>query len=83
MVRVENYPDLKANTSFLELQEELANTEDRIQAARRFYNGNIRELNNRVQFFPSNIIASICGFKPREFFEIESAVARFTPPVKI
>ena len=58
---VENYPDLKANQNFLDLQEELANTEDRIQAARRFYNGNVRDYNNRVEVFPSNIVARCFG----------------------
>jgi LemA protein len=82
MVRLENYPDLKANQNFLELQGELTNTEDRIQAAYRFYNGNIRENNNRVQFFPTNIIAGMFGFKTREFFELEDEAARQTPKVE-
>jgi LemA protein len=76
----EAYPDLKANQNFLELQRELGNTEDRIQAARRFYNANVRELNTRVEVFPSNIIASTFGFQREEFFEIEE-VAREAPKV--
>lgn len=76
MVRLENYPDLKANTNFLELQRELANTEDRIQAALRFYNGNVRENNNRIQQFPSNIVASLGNFSLRDFFEIDNPDAR-------
>jgi LemA protein len=69
----ENYPDLKANTNFQELQAELVNTEDRIQASRRFYNGNVREYRNKTQSFPSNIVANIFGFPPEaeEFFEVD------------
>jgi LemA protein len=70
----ENYPDLKANQNFLQLQSELGNTEDRIQTSRRFYNANVREYNRRVQSVPSNIIASMFGFKEEEFFEIEPAM---------
>ncbi len=76
---VENYPDLKANQNFLQLQAELANTEDRIQRARRFYNANVRDLNNRVEVFPSNIVAGIFGFQNREFFEIDDAAMREAP----
>ncbi|MBU2500374.1 MAG: LemA family protein [bacterium] len=72
----EAYPDLKANANFLALQQELTNTEDRIQAARRFYNGNVRDLNTRIEVFPSNVIASLFRFRPEEFFEVESAVIR-------
>jgi len=82
LVRVEAYPDLKASRNFLELQQELANTEDRIQAARRFYNGNVRENNNAIESFPGNIVASIFGFPSREFFEIETA-ARVAPQVQL
>ena len=67
----ENYPGLKASRNFLELQNELVDTEDRIQAARRFYNGNVREFNNRVQMFPSSILASVFNFKEAEFFQIK------------
>ena len=69
----ENYPDLKANTNFQQLQEELVNTEDRIQSARRFYNGNVRDYRNKTQSFPSNIVAGMFGFPPEaeEFFEVD------------
>jgi len=67
----ENYPDLKANENFLELQRELSDTENKIQAARRFYNGNVRDLNIAVQSFPSNIIAGMFSFRQEEFFELE------------
>ena len=71
---VENYPDLKANQNFLALQAELANTEDRLQTARRFYNANVREYNRRVQSVPSNIIAGMFNFEEEEFFEVEEAL---------
>ncbi len=67
----ESYPDLKANTNFLELQRELSDTENKIQAARRFYNGNVRDLNIALQSFPSNLIAGIFKFQAQEFFELE------------
>ncbi len=73
MVRVEAYPDLKANTNFLELQHELVNTEDRIQAANRLYNGNVRENNNLVQMFPSNLVAGWFKFEEREYFKVDDA----------
>ncbi len=66
----ENYPDLKASVNFLELQRELTDTEDKIQAARRFYNVNVMELNTKIESFPANIIASIFGFKKMELFEL-------------
>ena len=72
----EAYPDLKASQNFLELQKELVNTEDRIQAARRFYNANVRDLNTRIEVFPSNLIAGLFHFVPEHFFEVESAVIR-------
>lgn len=65
----ENYPDLKANQNFLELQRELTDTEDKIQASRRFYNGNVRDFNTKLQVFPTNLIAGMLGFTAREFFE--------------
>ena len=65
----ENYPDLKANQNFLELQTELSDTENKIQASRRFYNGNVVELNNKIDMFPSSIIAGAFHFGKREFFE--------------
>lgn len=64
----EAYPDLKANQNFLELQRELTDTEDKIQAARRFYNGNVRDFNTKLQVFPTNLIAKQLGFSAREFF---------------
>ena len=67
----ENYPDLKASTNFLELQRELRDTEDKIQASRRFYNGNVRDLNIKIESFPANIVAGLLGFKKRDFFEAE------------
>lgn len=78
----EAYPDLKADRTFLELQKELVNTEDRIQAARRFYNGNVRDYRNKCEAFPSNLIAGLFGFKPRDFFDVDPAV-REVPHVKI
>lgn len=65
----EAYPDLKANQNFLELQRELTDTEDKIMAARRFYNGNVRDFNTKLQVFPTNLMASTLGFTKREFFE--------------
>ncbi len=67
----ESYPDLKANQNFIELQRELVDTENKIQAARRFYNGNVRDFNTKLEMFPTNIIANMLGFKPRDYFEIE------------
>lgn len=69
----ESYPDLKANQNFIELQQELVDTEDKIQASRRFYNGGVRDLNTKIQTIPTNIIASIFGFKSRDFFELDEA----------
>jgi LemA protein len=69
----ENYPELKANQNFLALQSELSNTEDRIQASRRFYNANVQDYNRRVQSFPSAFVARAFGFKEEEFFEIPEA----------
>jgi len=76
----ENYPDLKANQNFLALQSELANTEDRLQTARRFYNANVREYNERVGQFPSMMIARMFGFGLEEFFEIEDAIREAGAP---
>ena len=69
----ENYPDLKANQNFLELQRELTDTEDKIQASRRFYNGNVRDFNIKIETFPSNIIAGMLNFAKREFFAAEES----------
>ncbi|HOI77952.1 MAG TPA: LemA family protein [Methanofastidiosum sp.] len=79
----ENYPDLKASTNFLELQRELTDTEDKIQAARRFYNGNVRDLNIKIESFPSNILASIFSFKKMDLFEIENKEEREAVQVKL
>ncbi|MCY2928710.1 MAG: LemA family protein [Planctomycetota bacterium] len=79
----EHYPQLKANANFLSLQQELANTEDRIQAARRFYNANVRDLNTRIGIFPSNLVAGVFGFREAEFFEVESAGVRAVPVVQL
>lgn len=73
---IEAYPDLKADANYRQLMKELAITEDRIQAARRFYNANVRELNNRCQQFPSVIIAKMGSFEQRSFFEIDNPLAR-------
>lgn len=78
---VENYPELKASQNFLELQRELRDTEDKIQAARRFYNTNVRDLNIQIESFPSNIIANIFRFTKMDFFEIEEVAAK--EPVKV
>lgn len=67
----EAYPDLKASQNFSQLQDELVDTEDKIQAARRFYNGGVRDLNTKIKLFPNNIFAGMLGFTEREFFEVE------------
>ncbi|MBN2181569.1 MAG: LemA family protein [Sedimentisphaerales bacterium] len=71
---VENYPQLKADRHFLELQRELVNTEDRIQAARRFFNGNVRDYRNKCETFPSSIIAGMFGFEKRDYFNVAPSV---------
>jgi LemA protein len=77
----ENYPQLKANENFGKLQDELTDTEDKIQAARRFYNGMVRDLNTKIQTFPSNLIANMLGFKQMDFFgELSEAEKQ---PVKV
>jgi LemA protein len=81
LARVEAYPDLKASSSFLSLQRELTLTEDRIAAARRFYNGNVRSYNTRVQTFPSNLVAAAFRFRRRDFFELQHAAAVAAPRV--
>lgn len=70
----EGYPELKASSNFLHLQQELANTEDRIQAARRFFNANVADYNRRVQSVPSNVIAKLWNFEEEEYFQIEPAM---------
>ena len=77
----EAYPELKANENFAQLQSELTDTEDKIQASRRFYNANVREMNIAVQSFPRNIIANMLGFKKRDLFDLEEAAAK--EPVKV
>jgi len=76
----ENYPELKANQNFLELQRELSDTENKIQAARRFYNGNVRDFNIKIQKFPNTLVAGTLGFKKRDFFEVEEEARG---PVKV
>ena len=71
----EDYPDLKASNNFLELQEELSDTENKIEMARRFYNGAVRELNTKIRTIPSNLVAGPMGFKTRDYFEIDVADA--------
>lgn len=78
----ENYPDLKANANFLDLQRELADTENKMQAARRFYNSTVRDLNTAIQVFPTNIIARSMGFKEEKFFEVDSEEERNPVTVK-
>jgi LemA protein len=78
----ENYPDLKANENFLELQRELSDTENKIQASRRFYNGNVRDLNTKIQVFPDSIVANMLKIGKREFFEIEDVKEKETPKVE-
>lgn len=78
----ENYPELKANANFLQLQSELSDTENKIQASRRFYNGNVRDLNTKIQVFPDSVIAGMLGIKPRDFFELESPEEKEVPNVQ-
>lgn len=78
----ESYPDLKANQNFAKLQDELSDTENKIQAARRFYNGNVRDFNIKIEVFPNNIIAKNLGFKKKEFFEIENEEEKENVKVK-
>jgi LemA protein len=77
----EAYPDLKANANFLELQRELADTENKIQAARRFYNTNVRDYNTAIQSVPANVVAAMFSFKAEQYFELEEAAARSVPKV--
>jgi LemA protein len=79
----EAYPDLKANAAFADLQRQLTATEDRIQAARRFYNNNVRDYNARVQTVPSNLVARLGGFERREYFQIDEAVDRMATRVDL
>lgn len=80
----ESYPDLKANENFKHMQEELVDTEDKIQAARRFYNGAVRDLNTKIQTFPTSIIAGLFKFREREFFDVDAAESQaVSTPVKV
>lgn len=76
----EAYPQLIASTNFLELQRELTDTEDKIMASRRFFNGGVRELNTKIQQFPNNVFANSLGFSEREFFEVDNLAAISEPP---
>lgn len=80
---VENYPDLKADSSFLDLHRELSDTEDKIEMARRYYNGTVRNLNIGVQSFPANLIAGKFGFHEAEFFQIDDPGDRAVPRVQL
>ena len=79
----ENYPDLKASANFLGLQQQLADLENELQMARRYYNGAVRNLNTLVQSFPSNLVAHLCGISERSFFEISDAAERAVPRVAL
>ncbi len=79
----ESYPDLKANTNFLELQRELSDTENKIQSARRFYNGNVRDLNIMIEQFPSKIVAGVFHFAKMDFFELGADEAAAKNPVEV
>ena len=81
MVTVENYPDLKANTNFLALQEELTSTENKISFARQAYNDAVLFFNNKIEMFPSNVIAGMFNFRPETFFEVEDKTDREAPKV--
>ena len=81
MLVVENYPDLKANQNFLAVQEELTSTENKISFARQSYNDQVLFFNNKIQMFPSNIIANMFNFTKRDFFELEAAAEREVPKV--
>jgi len=75
----ESYPDLKSNQNFMQLQSDLTDTENKIQASRRFYNGTVRDFNTKVQVFPTNLFASMLGFKVRQFFDIDETGAEGQP----
>ena len=77
----ENYPQLRASENFVELQRELTDTEDKVQAARRFYNGNVRDLNIQIESFPANIVASVFGYKKMDLFELKDEAAK--EPVEV
>lgn len=79
----ENYPDLKANQNFLDLQAQLTDTENKLQAARRFYNSVVQDLDTRLQRFPGNMIGNWAGFKPADYFQIDQADAAARQPVQV
>ena len=79
----ENYPNLKANENFLELQRELSDTENKIQAARRFYNTNVRDMNTALESFPQNVIGNMFKFEDKEFFELDESETEAREPVKV
>ncbi|MBI2109265.1 MAG: LemA family protein [Parcubacteria group bacterium] len=79
----ENYPDLKANQNFVELQRELSDTENKIQAARRFYNGNVMDLNTKIDSFPANVIAGMFRFRKSDFFELGEGEEAAKKPVEV
>ena len=83
LVVVERYPALKASEQFSSLHQQLVATEDRLSKARRFYNANVRDLSNKVETFPSNLVAGMFGFKKREYYEVEDSSVRLTPAVKL
>jgi LemA protein len=83
MAVAENYPDLKANQNFLALQKALADTEDQIQMARRYYNGTVRNLNIAIQSFPNNLIASLFHFQPMAFFDLDNPADKAVPQVSL
>lgn len=78
----EAYPELKSNENFMKLQDELSDTENKIQASRRFYNGNVRDLNIKIQEFPTNLFAQMLGFNTRDFFELTDTAERANPQVQ-
>ncbi len=78
----EAYPELKATDNFAKLQDELTDTENKIQASRRFYNGNVRDFNTKIQIFPNNVVAGMLGFKKYDFFQIDNAEEKENPKVK-
>lgn len=83
MLLAEEYPDLKANENYQQLSDQLVEIEDTLQRARRYYNGSVRNLNIRIQTFPSNLVANAFGFKEQDFFEIKTASERINPKVQL
>lgn len=80
---VENYPDLKANDTFLKLQNELSDVEDHIQLSRRYFNGTVRDLNILIESFPSNLVANALRFEPQAFFQIENPMEKIAPKINL